>query len=342
MFKKERQQWQSELERQNTEIQELKAQIDGLDSKLKECTEAYQKDESRIAYLEELLQTYESALINIRNNNAQIALLEQNMQRSIIKLKKLESSAINQTVTEIKGNSQEKTPVSAASVSGDSYTSIDYFDFENHFRGSREIIKERQAQYLPYFTECKKVVDIGCGRGEFLELLKDNGIGAVGVDTYDEFAEYCKEKGLEAVCDDGSHYLKHAESTDGIFVGQVVEHLKVEQIVELCTTAYEKLEKGKYLIIETPNPTSLAIYTHAFYVDPSHVKPVHPLTMEYFLQKAGFSEIKIVYTQCSKLDIEIPQLHGENIENLEAFNQAMQTVSETLFGSQDYAIIAKK
>ena len=162
------------------------------------------------------------------------------------------------------------------------------------------------------------------------------------MDTYDEFVEYCKERKLSAVCDDGAHYLKSIESTDGIFVGQVVEHLKDYQIIDLCSTAFEKMESGSYLVIETPNPTSLAIYTHAFYVDPSHVKPVHPLTMEYFLQKAGFKDIKIIYTDTSKINRNIPALRGEGIENLDEFNDVMSDVSSTLFGSQDYAIIARK
>ena len=102
------------------------------------------------------------------------------------------------------------------------------------------------------------------------------------------------------------------------------------------------MESGSYLVIETPNPTSLAIYTHAFYVDPSHVKPVHPLTMEYFLQKAGFKNIKIIYTDTSKINCHIPALRGEGIENLDEFNDVMSDVSSTLFGSQDYAIIARK
>ena len=162
--------------------------------------------------------------------------------------------------------SEEKACLKHPEKEGEAYDAIDYFDFENHFRGSREVIKERQRQYLRYFSECKNVVDIGCGRGEFLELLKENNIGATGVDTYDEFVEYCRIHDLSAVCDDGSHYLKTIDSTDGIFVGQVVEHLKEFQIVDLCNTAFEKMQSGSYLIIETPNPTSLAIYTHAFYV----------------------------------------------------------------------------
>jgi O-antigen chain-terminating methyltransferase len=96
------------------------------------------------------------------------------------------------------------------------------------------------------------------------------------------------------------------------------------------------------VILETPNPTSLAIYTNWFYVDPSHNKPVHPLTLEYFLKQAGFSDIEVLYTEQSKPDFKIPELHVTGAENLEEFNNGMKVVSNVLFGSQDYAIIARK
>lgn len=301
--------------------------------------------EKRAECLEALLNGYENVLINIRNNNAQIAALEQSMETMAFKVKRLKKREKANLAPALATASDTKQILDVrkdCQHSEDSYTSIDYFDFENHFRGDKNLIKERQKQYLPYFKDCKSVVDIGCGRGEFLQLLAESQINAVGVDTYEEFVDFCQEQGLKAVCDDGNHYLYNIEHTDGIFVGQVVEHMTTEQIIDLCNIAWEKLEDGGYLIIETPNPTSLAIYTHAFYIDPSHEKPVHPLTMEYFLKKAGFREINVIYTECSKLDQTIPRLGGANIENLEPFNDAMQIVSDTLFGSQDYAIIAKK
>lgn len=338
---------QSELKQKQAEQEGKIRQLEQAETdkikKIEELSKRCQSLEKRVDYLEECLSTYENALINIRNNNARLDLLEQNVERGLVKIKKLEKAGIYSAQEGEESVPSEKVAHQAQIKKEDeAYDAIDYFDFENHFRGSREVIKERQRQYLRYFSGCKSVVDIGCGRGEFLELLKESDIGATGVDTYDEFVEYCRMHDLSAVCDDGSHYLKMIDSTDGIFVGQVVEHLKEYQIVDLCKTAFEKMQNGSYLIIETPNPTSLAIYTHAFYVDPSHVKPVHPLTMEYFLQKAGFKDIQIIYTDSSKLDMNIPEIHGDGIENLDAFNGVMKTVSSMLFGSQDYAIIARK
>lgn len=223
----------------------------------------------------------------------------------------------------------------------DAYASIDYFDFENHFRGSREHVKKVQTMYLPYYEGRKNVLDLGCGRGEFTEMLTERNVGVTGVDQYAPYVEYMKTLGLPVVHDDAIHYLNEQEQVDGIFVGQVVEHISVGQILELCRLAYEKLEEGCYLIMETPNPTSLAIYTECFYMDPSHQKPVHPRTLKYIAEKAGFSSVEILYTQASRMPFHIPRLK-ENDADFKEFNEAMGRVSELLYGSQDYAIVARK
>ena len=234
---------------------------------------------------------------------------------------------------------------SATTQTGDSkYSAIDYFNFENNFRGARYNVKKTLMAYLPYFEGKENVIDLGCGRGEFLELLKNNNINCTGVDLYDEFVIYCKMKGLDVVCDDVNNYLQKIddESADGIFSAHLVEHLEFEYLVAMYRRAYEVLKPGGCLIIETPNPTCLGIYYSWFYVDPSHVKPVHPKTQEYFLKEAGFSNIEILFTETSKLDYKLPLLEGEGIDNLRQFNEGIEHLSDLLFGSMDYAIIATK
>lgn len=299
----------------------------------------------------ELLKAYRTDLenlsINVHNNNSIIESLKSDAELAKTKISGLKREiknipAVSYSAEEKKNEALDGREMlkDIGSERSSDYEEIDYFDFENHFRGSIESIKKSQRMYLKYFAGKSHVIDIGCGRGEFLSLLKENGIEAEGADIYEPYVDYCQMNGLKAVCCDGAEYLASVEKADGIFVGQVVEHLEPYQIIRLCNTAYEKLTEGGCIVIETPNPTSLAIYTNAFYIDPSHVKPVHPLTMKYYLEKAGFKNIEIVYTESSRPDQRIPELKCESAENAGEFNAAMKKVSDIIFGSQDYAIIA--
>lgn len=316
----------------------------GIYSALEEADKEFSEKSSLVDdNAQRIRDEFEPTCVNVRNNNAVIERLTSEnelMKAKIASLeKKLKAAPAAAAVpTESAAPAAAAVPVE----SGSDYEDIDYFDFENHFRGSIESIKKSQEFYLKFFRDKKKVLDIGCGRGEFLSLMQDSGITAEGVDIYEPYVEYCNMKGLKAICGDGADYLAKTEGIDGIFVGQVVEHLKPHQIIQLCNTAYERLEEGGCIIIETPNPTSLSIYTNAFYIDPSHIKPVHPLTMQYYLEKAGFKDIEIIYTENSRPPFEIPALKVEGAENTEEFNNAMKKVSDMLFGSQDYAVVATK
>ena len=227
-------------------------------------------------------------------------------------------------------------------VNADVYAEMDYFDFENYFRGSRAQIKEAESIYIPYFLEKELVLDLGCGRGEFLELLNENSIQGIGIDAYEEFVAYCQAKGLDVRQDDAIRFLENTEkeSVDGIFAAQLIEHLSTGQLLALCHLAYEKLKQGGCLILETPNPMCLSIYMNAFYMDPSHQKPVHAKTMEYLLKREGFQKVDLLFTEESKSDYRLPLLSCETSSNLSEFNDGMNLLSDLLFGSQNYAVIA--
>lgn len=227
---------------------------------------------------------------------------------------------------------------------GTIYQKLDYFKFQNDFRGSQSTIMERQKMYLPYFQNATApVLDIGCGRGEFLRIMKDHNIPAFGVDLYPEYEVEGELVGLDIRQGDGIAFLQESnERYGGIFACQVIEHIGFDQLQVLCAAAYEKLEPGAYLVLETPNPTCLSMFTNSFYIDPTHSMPVHPLLLEYLLREIGFREIKTVFTDASKMDFTLPKIESDGIKNLAEVNAAIERVSDLLYGSLDYAVIAKR
>ncbi|HYY17028.1 MAG TPA: methionine biosynthesis protein MetW, partial [Gammaproteobacteria bacterium] len=187
---------------------------------------------------------------------------------------------------------------------------FDYFGFEDRFRGSEEDIKERQRVYVEYFKGLDQVLDIGCGRGEFLELLREAGIKAKGVDLDLDMVLYCQEKGLDVVREEACMYLDSLpdESLGGVFAAQVIEHLEPSQINDLVKLCQRKLRAGGPLIFETPNPTCLTVFARSFYMDFSHIKPIHPEAMKFLFESAGFQEILVKFSSPVEAYMRMPYL----------------------------------
>lgn len=222
---------------------------------------------------------------------------------------------------------------------------FDYFKFENEFRGSRDSVKEIQGVYVPYFKNNNSghILDIGCGRGEFLELMRDNEIKAYGIDSYKPFVDYCRELGFNVIYGDALTHLNEIDdcSLGGIFMSQVVEHLSNNYIITLINTAYKKLIPGSYFILETQNPDCLAAISE-FNIDMSHTKPVHYKTLEFLFKEANYSSIERYHTKQTLYPVSAKHLDGENIKNLEEFNQGIDHINKLLFSYRDYTLIAKK
>lgn len=221
---------------------------------------------------------------------------------------------------------------------------FNYFKFEDLYRGSRENIKELQGVYAPYFkNKSGRVLDIGCGRGEFLELMAENGINAYGVDVYKPFIDFCQELGFDVIYGDALTHLNTIpdNSLGGIFMSQVVEHLPGNYIIALIKTAYKKLIPGSYFIIETPNPDCLAAISE-FNIDISHIRPVHYKTLEFIFKEADYSSIERFHIEKTLYPKYVRHLEGENVKNLEEFNQGIDNINNLLFGYRDYTIIAQK
>jgi O-antigen chain-terminating methyltransferase len=226
---------------------------------------------------------------------------------------------------------------------------INYFVFEDKFRGKREDIAQRQTAFLHYFEGCRNVLDIGCGRGEFLEIMRKKGIGAMGVDLDETMVDYCRSKGLDVELGDAFDYLQKIEdsSLDGIFIDQVVEHLEPAYLVKLLKLCFQKMKYGFYLIAETVNPLSFFSFAN-FYIDLTHIKPVHPETMKFLMESAGFREIETIFSSVVPEKMRLQKIEIQEGVNdyeryqLEIYNRNIEMLNATLYGAQDYAIIGKK
>lgn len=223
---------------------------------------------------------------------------------------------------------------------------FDYYLFEEYYRGSREQIMESQRRYLRYFSKGQFVLDLGCGRGEFLELLSNYGVRAEGVELNDDMIAYCRERGFTVHKADLLEYLNNLEdnSVDGIFLGQVIEHLQPQQLIRLIRLAHAKLKPNGCFIAETPNPRSLSIYAQSFYMDMTHTKPVHPLTAKFLLETEGYHNIEIHYFSPNS-DVfkwQELKLEGADPEMLKKLNTTMEHWYQFIFGEQDYCIIGRK
>lgn len=172
---------------------------------------------------------------------------------------------------------------------------INYFTFENEFRGTKNMILERQKPYVRYFKKCKNVLDIGCGRGEFLELLKDNKIKGSGIDIDDSMIAECRRKKLEVYKVDLFDYLLKSKTNyhDGIIALQVVEHLNSQRVQNFVKLCFDKVKKNGYVIFETVNPICPQALSY-FWADLTHEKPIVPQVLRHIFKQYGFSQVDII------------------------------------------------
>jgi 2-polyprenyl-3-methyl-5-hydroxy-6-metoxy-1,4-benzoquinol methylase len=208
---------------------------------------------------------------------------------------------------------------------------FDYARFAERFRGAEDYVRKGQQFYLPYFTGRREVLDIGCGRGEFLELMREAGVPAHGIDLSRESVDLCRQKGLQAETADLFAYLHDLpeSSLDGVFSAQVVEHLPPERLPEMIRLAASRLARDGVLAIETPNPECLAIFATHFYLDPTHTRPVPHALLSFYMEEYGLG------------GIEVHRL-SPAVESMPALAGLPQDFREAFFGGLDYAIVGRK
>lgn len=214
-----------------------------------------------------------------------------------------------------------------------------YAEFEARFRGARESIKARQRPYLVQVRNATagrpqaRCVDIGCGRGEWLELLTEQGLAPVGLDLDPGMVMEARQAGLDARVADGILWLEQQceDSVDVVTAFQVIEHLSFEHLLRLLDAALRALAPGGVAIFETPNPENLLVATNSFHLDPTHRRPIPPPLAEFLAQQRGFARVELLRLNALPAEMRVA---GEG--------ELTSRVNQLLYGAQDYALIAWK
>lgn len=225
-----------------------------------------------------------------------------------------------------------------------------YLELERRYRGTEEEIRERIAVYLPYLRDLPgPVLDLGCGRGEALALLRDHGIAGRGVDSSERMVQLCRDRGLEAEVGDLFAVLAGVAegSLGGVISFHVIEHLPGPALDRLVRLAGRALRPGGVLILETPNPLSVVVAARNFWLDPTHVRPVHPESLKLMYELAGFDPVERLdlrpFPDSQRLpEIELATLPPEQRPLADLVNRLRDRLDEVLFGYQDFGMVGRK
>ncbi|HEY3044652.1 MAG TPA: class I SAM-dependent methyltransferase, partial [Vicinamibacterales bacterium] len=277
-----------------------------------------------------------------------LAMLERELSRGIERGPQRGSRAGDPERPQSGGATEAKASTGPSVFTG--LGSVVYLGFEDRFRGTTGNIRERLAPYVPLFAGASNVLDIGCGRGELLELFRDHGVTARGIDANQAMVDECQSRGLDVERADAVAFLEGQAdgSLGGLIAIQVVEHFEPAYLLRVIELAYQKLRAGAPLVLETINPACWMAFFETYIRDLTHVRPLHPDTLRYLVQATGFASVNIEY--------RAPVTEGDRLERVSApaaadpataaiaaaVNAHADKLNARLFSSMDYAVIARR
>ena len=206
--------------------------------------------------------------------------------------------------------------------------------FQARFGGDEPVIREQSEHFIELFRGKRKVLDLGCGRGIFLTLLKERGVGGYGIDLDPKMVAQARERGLEAFEQDALSHLESlpSKSIDGLYARHIAEHVLPGDLVQMLRSLRRALQPGAPVVFVTPNVANLSVGAHTFWMDPSHLRPIPPDLFKFYLEVEGFRGVGIRTFEQSE-----QRLH-EEFSDAKARDNA-RLLNQTLFGDRDYAVV---
>lgn len=283
--------------------------------------------------VEQLRQIREQHSVSTQYSEREIANLFTNVQQL---RRELALQRAGVAVLEDRAN-ESPSPIeqTSAAVAHGSLDAL-YVELEDRFRGSPEDVRESMKFYLPYVQSAPNanlpIVDLGCGRGEWLQLLQEAGCKALGVDTNRVMVDVCRERGLDVIERDSLSYLRGLsnDSVRGVTGFHLAEHLPAETLMLLLDQIMRALHPGGFVVFETPNPDNLFVSSNYFYFDPSHRHPLPSGLMKFFLESRGFQRV------------EMTPLHPCDEGRFKEVDDVSKRLNELFYGPMDYAIVGWK
>jgi O-antigen chain-terminating methyltransferase len=321
-----------------SERSELRRGLSNLGSELSELRRGLSNLGSELSSLEQsaIAQSDELRVV-LRGMEEKLAHLSSRL--SLQERKIAESDPVNSTAKVGAGERDISTgehPSLTAALDGF------YMVFEDHFRGSREDILKRLEDYLPLVEDCLSsveqeglVLDLGCGRGEWLELLVTRGVKACGIDNNAGFLVLCEQLKLDVVESDALEYLRSLPDASVSIVSgfHIIEHLRFDVLMSLVDEVQRVLQPGGMVIFETPNPKNLIVGACNFYADPTHVRQIFPDLLEFVMQSRGYRDVELRYLN--------PHPPAQQLFTEEAPMLAAQ-LNGLLSCARDFAVVAYK
>ncbi|GAA4745520.1 hypothetical protein GCM10023328_29690 [Modestobacter marinus] len=229
-------------------------------------------------------------------------------------------------------------------------TLFDYVGFERRFRGDpEEILTTLVDRYGDLLRDHQPVVDIGCGRGELLGRLSEQDVAVIGIEPDPGMAVEARERGIEVHEELAGPWLRSVpdHSLGSIITTHVLEHLQLDDLIEVLELAVTKLRPGGVFISETPNPASLIVLGNSYLLDPTHVRPLHPSLLAFLCETAGFRDVRLqFFSPATGYHLPRVDLSGHReapdwaVELAGSVDQGFSRLNEVLFGPQDYAVVA--